>query len=65
MKQKGRYPKRLPARLILVKKQSAQDHNGWKPKARGVCCGNFEEGTVGGDWKIELKYQEAWNLEHY
>eukprot|EP00975_Prorocentrum_lima_P020995 4420334-Prorocentrum_lima.AAC.1 len=33
------------------KKPSPQDHNGWKPKARVVCCGNFEEGTVGVDWK--------------
>eukprot|EP00975_Prorocentrum_lima_P043329 9095226-Prorocentrum_lima.AAC.1 len=24
---------------------------GWKPKARVVRCGNFEEGTAGGDWK--------------
>eukprot|EP00975_Prorocentrum_lima_P048145 10069348-Prorocentrum_lima.AAC.1 len=43
MKQKGSYPKKLPARLILVKKPSAQHHNGWKRKARVVCCGNFEE----------------------
>eukprot|EP00975_Prorocentrum_lima_P056990 11957353-Prorocentrum_lima.AAC.1 len=27
MKQGGSYPKKLPARLILVKKPSAQDHN--------------------------------------
>eukprot|EP00975_Prorocentrum_lima_P043301 9091448-Prorocentrum_lima.AAC.1 len=34
MKKVGGQMKRLPARLILVKKPSAQDHNGWKPKAR-------------------------------
>eukprot|EP00975_Prorocentrum_lima_P040696 8543215-Prorocentrum_lima.AAC.1 len=34
MKQEGVYPKRLPARLILVKKPSVHEHNGWKPKAR-------------------------------
>eukprot|EP00975_Prorocentrum_lima_P049668 10393203-Prorocentrum_lima.AAC.1 len=51
MRDKGRYPKRLPARLILAKKPSAQDHNGWQPKARVVCCGNFQQGTGGGDWK--------------
>eukprot|EP00975_Prorocentrum_lima_P024848 5218954-Prorocentrum_lima.AAC.1 len=38
MKKEGSHPQRLPARLILVKKPSAQDHNGWKPKARVVCC---------------------------
>eukprot|EP00975_Prorocentrum_lima_P010990 2335470-Prorocentrum_lima.AAC.1 len=51
MGQGGSYPKKLPARLILVKKPSPRDHHGWKPKASVVCCGNFEEGTVGGDWK--------------
>eukprot|EP00975_Prorocentrum_lima_P065500 12903821-Prorocentrum_lima.AAC.1 len=34
MRQRGSYPQKLPARLILVKKPSPQDHNGWKPKAR-------------------------------
>eukprot|EP00975_Prorocentrum_lima_P064935 12900437-Prorocentrum_lima.AAC.1 len=51
MKQEGIHPKRLPARLILVKKPDPQEHRRWKPKARVVCYGNSEEGTVGGDWK--------------
>eukprot|EP00975_Prorocentrum_lima_P068425 12920637-Prorocentrum_lima.AAC.1 len=51
MQRSGIRPKKLPARLILVKKPDPQERHGWKPKARGVCCGNFEEGTVGGDWK--------------
>eukprot|EP00975_Prorocentrum_lima_P012214 2593123-Prorocentrum_lima.AAC.1 len=38
MKREGSYPKKLLARLFLVKKPTAQDHNGWKPKARVVCC---------------------------
>eukprot|EP00975_Prorocentrum_lima_P006587 1414138-Prorocentrum_lima.AAC.1 len=51
MKREGIHPKRLRARRILVKKSDPQEHNGWTPKARVVCCGNLEEGTVGGDWK--------------
>eukprot|EP00975_Prorocentrum_lima_P018920 3985591-Prorocentrum_lima.AAC.1 len=51
MKHEGTHPKRLPARLILVKKPDPREHHGWTPKARVVWCGNFEEGTVGGDWK--------------
>eukprot|EP00975_Prorocentrum_lima_P067913 12917709-Prorocentrum_lima.AAC.1 len=51
MTQVGIHPHILPARLILVKKPDPQEDHGWKPKARVVCCGNFEEGAVGGDWK--------------
>eukprot|EP00975_Prorocentrum_lima_P062063 12883519-Prorocentrum_lima.AAC.1 len=51
MKRSGIHPRRSPARLILVKKPDPQEHHGWEPKARVVCCGNFEESTVGGDWK--------------
>eukprot|EP00975_Prorocentrum_lima_P038892 8168655-Prorocentrum_lima.AAC.1 len=51
MRREGIYPKILPGRLILVKKLGPREHHGWEPKARVVCCGNFGEGTVGGDWK--------------
>eukprot|EP00975_Prorocentrum_lima_P031198 6549343-Prorocentrum_lima.AAC.1 len=43
--------KEIACILILVKKPDPQEQHVWKPKARVVCCGNFEEGTVGGDWK--------------
>eukprot|EP00975_Prorocentrum_lima_P064430 12897522-Prorocentrum_lima.AAC.1 len=65
MRKEGSYLKKLPARLILVKKRSAQDHDGWTPKARVVCCGNFDEGTVGGDWKNRAEVpgsMEFWTL---
>eukprot|EP00975_Prorocentrum_lima_P070822 12934258-Prorocentrum_lima.AAC.1 len=48
LKRSGIYPKGLPAILILVKKPDRQARHGWTPKARVVCCGNFEEGTIGG-----------------
>eukprot|EP00975_Prorocentrum_lima_P018368 3868153-Prorocentrum_lima.AAC.1 len=34
LRQEGIHPKRLVARLILVKKPDPQEHHGWKPKAR-------------------------------
>eukprot|EP00975_Prorocentrum_lima_P039589 8317720-Prorocentrum_lima.AAC.1 len=34
-----------------MKEPDPQEHHGWKPKARVVCCGSVEEGTVGADWK--------------
>eukprot|EP00975_Prorocentrum_lima_P047786 9992680-Prorocentrum_lima.AAC.1 len=43
MMREGIHPQRMPARLILVRKPDPQERNGWKPKARVVCCGNFEE----------------------
>ena len=41
----------MPGRLVLCKKPLHDGLGGWKPKARVVCCGNFEPGTVGGDLK--------------
>eukprot|EP00975_Prorocentrum_lima_P033699 7071883-Prorocentrum_lima.AAC.1 len=47
MERSGIHPKRLPDILILEKKPDPQEHHGWTPKARVVCCGNFDEGIVG------------------
>ncbi len=47
----GKKVKQSPGRMVLVKKPLHDGLGGWKPKARVVCCGNFEEGTFGGDVK--------------
>ena len=38
---------KIPAKLVTVKKPLHDGTGGWKAKARVVCCGNFEPGSVG------------------
>ena len=44
---KGIRTKKIPAKLVTVKKPLHDGEGGWKAKARAVCCGNFEPGSVG------------------
>ena len=46
---KGTRTKKIPAKLVTVKKPLHDGEGGWKAKARVVCCGNFEPGSVGKD----------------
>ena len=46
---KGVNTKQLPSKLVTVKKPLHDGEGGWKAKARVVCCGNFEPGSVGKD----------------
>eukprot|EP00975_Prorocentrum_lima_P070145 12930370-Prorocentrum_lima.AAC.1 len=60
MNRNGTHSKRSPARLILAEKPDPQEHHGWTPKARVLCCGNFEEGAAGEIGRTGLKYQGSW-----
>ena len=41
--------KSVPARIVAVKKPEHDGKGSWKARTRIVCCGNFEQGTVGKD----------------
>ena len=46
---KGIKTNKIPAKMVMVKKPLHDGAGGWKARARVVCCGNFEPGSVGKD----------------
>ena len=46
---KGIRTKTIPVKLVTLKKPLHDGEGGWKAKARVVCCGNVEPGSVGKD----------------
>ena len=46
---KGIRTNKIPAKLVTVQKPLHDGEGGWKAKARVVCCGKIEPGSVGED----------------
>ena len=55
-------PRRSPAKLVTVKKPLHDGEGGWKAKARVVCCGNFEPGSVGKDLQNRAEVPNTYEM---
>ena len=54
--------KKIPAMVVTVKKPLHDGKGGWKAKARVVCCGNFEPGSVGKDLRNRAEVPNTFEM---